>query len=77
MNQKENPYGGTRKRIAAGSHDAGHQWDVAFTMCIRVVAELAIADHLNNGPHDVGSLAATTGTNPDALYRRLLEAVRT
>jgi hypothetical protein len=39
--------------------------------CVSLVAELAIADHLQDGPQDVGSLAATTGTKPDALYRVL------
>jgi hypothetical protein len=42
-----------------------------LSRCVSLVAELAIADHLKDGPQDVGSLAATTGTRPDALYRVL------
>jgi SAM-dependent methyltransferase len=42
-----------------------------LSRCVSLVAELAIADHLKSGPQDVGSLAATTDTNPEALYRIL------
>jgi SAM-dependent methyltransferase len=42
-----------------------------LSRCVSLVAELAIADHLKNGPQDAGSLAATTSTNPDVLYRVL------
>src|ERR1041385_4387218 len=38
---------------------------------IRVVAELNIADLLKDGPRTSADLAASTGTNPDALYRLL------
>ena len=39
--------------------------------CLSLVAELAIADHLKDGPQVADALAATTGTNPDALNRVL------
>jgi ubiquinone/menaquinone biosynthesis C-methylase UbiE len=42
-----------------------------LSRCVSLVAELAIADHLKNGPQGAPWLAATTGTNPDALYRVL------
>jgi SAM-dependent methyltransferase len=47
-----------------------------LSRCVCLAAELAIADHLRNGPEDVASLASKTATNVDALYRlmRLLAA---
>jgi SAM-dependent methyltransferase len=47
-----------------------------LSRCVSLAAELAIADHLRNGPDDAVSLAAKTGTDADALYRilRLLAA---
>lgn len=38
---------------------------------VSVAAALRIADHLASGPKDVGTLAAATGANQDALYRIL------
>jgi len=45
--------------------------------CISVIAELAIADHLADGPKDASKLAEATATNSDALYRvlRMLAAL--
>jgi SAM-dependent methyltransferase len=42
-----------------------------LSRCVSLIAELAIADRLASGPRDVGSLAASTGTDADALYRVL------
>ena len=39
--------------------------------CVSLVADLAIADLLTDGPKDVVTIANATGTNPDALYRVL------
>lgn len=39
--------------------------------CISLVAELAIADLLADGPKDVATIASVTGTSPNALYRVL------
>lgn len=39
--------------------------------CIGLAAELAIADHLTDGPRDVVALAAATHVDADALYRVL------
>ena len=39
--------------------------------CVSLVAELAIADHLKDGPREAAALAAATDTHPDALYRVL------
>lgn len=42
---------------------------------LHVVAELAVADHLDADPRDAAALAAAVGADPDALHRllRLLE----
>jgi hypothetical protein len=42
-----------------------------LSRCVSLVAELAIADHLKNGPQGARLLAAATQTDPDALYRVL------
>ena len=39
--------------------------------CVTLVAELGVADLLQNGPKDIASLATATDTDPDALYRVL------
>lgn len=39
--------------------------------CVSLVAELAIADHLKDGPREAAALATATDTHPDALYRVL------
>src|SRR5688572_22620590 len=41
------------------------------TQSIYVAAKLGIADHLKDGPRTAEQLAASTGTNPRALYRLL------
>lgn len=41
------------------------------THLIAVAAELGIADLVSDQPQDVGELAASTGTDPNALYRVL------
>jgi hypothetical protein len=38
---------------------------------LSLVAELAVADHVSDGPRHVEDLAAVTGMNADALYRLL------
>lgn len=53
-----------------------HQLDQMITgywisQAIYAAAKFGIADHLKNGPKTVGELAASTSTNPDALYRLL------
>jgi len=42
---------------------------------IGVLAELAIADHLGDGPRSAESLASSTGAHPKALFRLLRAAV--
>jgi hypothetical protein len=42
-----------------------------ISQAIYAAAKFGIADHLKDGPKTVGELAATTATNPDALYRLL------
>jgi len=42
-----------------------------ISRCIGLAANLAIADHLADGPKDVESLATAGDSNPDALYRVL------
>lgn len=39
--------------------------------CLHVVAEIGIADHLNEKPESTDSLAQSTGTHPESLYRVL------
>ncbi len=41
------------------------------THLVTVVAELGVADLVADQPRPIAELAATTGTNPDALYRAL------
>ena len=38
-------------------------------ICLNVVARLSVADHLAQGPRNVGELARATNSNEDALYR--------
>jgi protein-L-isoaspartate O-methyltransferase len=40
-----------------------------ISRCIGLAADLAIADHLADGPQDVSALAVATNSNADALYR--------
>lgn len=42
-----------------------------ITQAINVVAQLRVADHLNDGPRSVDELASMTESNPDGLYRVL------
>lgn len=39
--------------------------------CVSIVADLGVADLLEDGPRDVAGLAAETGSDEDALYRVL------
>lgn len=43
----------------------------ATVRALHVVAELGVADHLDEAPRDHGALAADVGADPDALHRLL------
>jgi hypothetical protein len=45
--------------------------------CLHVVAQLGVADHIDDAPQSTEALAKATGTRPDALYRvmRLLASL--
>jgi hypothetical protein len=45
--------------------------DYVVPLCLRAVCELAVADHLVDGPRTVEELAAATGTHAPSLHRAL------
>ena len=49
--------------------------DLATPWCVHVVATLGVADHLVNGPADVGDLAARVSCDADSLKRVLRHLV--
>ncbi|MFE4963146.1 methyltransferase [Streptomyces sp. NPDC056660] len=53
-----------------------HIYSAYTARCLQAVADLGIADHIDDDPLPVGELAAACGTDPDALHRvlRLLAA---
>lgn len=69
------PYGSAMTPAASPDIVLRLSFGHACARAVHVVAELAVADHLDEHPRELKALAADVGADPDALHRllRLLE----